>query len=448
MEATETKSLWSCRTKTGWCVVRVDGVQESMGGPRSVVVVPSVRGSSDLSFAGSPSRVLEESGFRLRYRKVSAEVARRMSSETRPEHETSSDDMQRPPAADPRQSEMFDIVPPVAPTQEADVAPWAWDAVVLNAGCGSASLALSGMGFSVVGVCRSDDEALANVRNGFAAIVADPSSWSPYGPARVVVCLRPRQASAPPEDADSRRDHADPRVEASVAVASRCGAEVLVIEVEGGRRGSERDLPRLRELVESSGLRAHHAVIDAQFLGVPQRRPTRFLVGIRVPESRSRAPFRWPNPTHGPRGCEGIEPFTSVRTALGLDGEWEQPAGEPNARTPVNVDLPAPTIGPGGLSSPIRRKSARGADPGEERRLSAEDLAALQGLPRGFCLSPVRDDGREPSAKERRAAESARMKSAATSIPPRLISAVVSAAFATIEASASWEKEVEGGKDR
>ena len=52
MDPIETRSLWSCRTKTGWCVVRVDGVQESMDGSRAVVVVPSVRGSSELSFAG------------------------------------------------------------------------------------------------------------------------------------------------------------------------------------------------------------------------------------------------------------------------------------------------------------------------------------------------------------------------------------------------------------
>lgn len=449
MDPIETRSLWSCRTKTGWCVVRVDGVQESMDGSRAVVVVPSVRGSSELSFAGSPSRVLDEAGFRLRYRKVSAEDARSMSSRSRAEiDDTAVVSVQRS-APDPRQSEMFDAGPSASNEVPPEREPWAWDAVVLNAGSGSASLALSGLGFSVVGVCSSVEEANANARNGFSAIVADTSSWLPYGAARVVVCQRPPQSGDPSsEERPSQRPAVDARVEAAVEVARRCGAEVLVIEVEGGRRGSERDLVRLRDLVEASGLRARHALIDAQLLGVPQRRPTRFLVGVRVPESSSRAPFLWPKPTHGPPGCDGLEPLVSVRRALGLDGEWEQPSGEPNARTPINVDLPAPTIGPGGLASPIRRRAEVGAEPAEERRLSSDDLAALQGLPARFHLSPVGHATEEASSKARRAAEAARMKSAATSIPPRLVAAVVSGALATIDAAASWGKEVEGGKDR
>lgn len=436
-------SLWSCRTAYGWCVVRVDGVQTGVEGD-SVVAVPARRGSHPMTFAGSPSREIQCEGFLIRYAPMTREEAERQCAASSPEAddpETTRPTENRP---HPRQLSLLDVAsPPPNGT-------WRWDSIVINAGVGSASFALARDGLVPVGVESEADDVASHRANGLDCIEADPASWAPWGRARLVLCLRPSSPTPPRREEEETEDGSpcpiDPRLECSVSVAVACGAQAIVVELEGGRRGSEKDRRRMAYLAERAGFRAYTSYIDPAFLGLPQRRPTCMMVAIRVPDEARRAPLKWPQPTHCPGISEGgMKPFETIRSALSLDGEWEGPCGEVASGDLLSVDLPAPTIGPKGLASRLRKASpAFSGEDEEARSLTSAELARLQGLPDGFSLGSLRQDESPGSKKSSRALEARRRRAASISFPPVLASAVASCALSAAGLAAEWLEKGEG----
>jgi DNA (cytosine-5)-methyltransferase 1 len=146
-----------------------------------------------------------------------------------------------------------------------------------------------------------------------------------------------------------------------------------------------------------AGYRVAWSVMDAKDYGVPQTRRRIFIVGIR---SDINATYKFPQPTHGPRGRQ---PWATQLDAIGEMPRW--PEGEFNTeafhwyylsrKRRYPWDRPSPCIvghwrhvplHP--MSPPLKRIDTdhwRFSHEGPARRLSYRECAALQGFPATFA---------------------------------------------------------------
>ena len=149
---------------------------------------------------------------------------------------------------------------------------------------------------------------------------------------------------------------------------------------------------------ESIGYRVHHQVVNAADYGVPQRRIRLLIVGVRADQSDTLCLS--PKPTHAdPEEANllGLKPWRSVGDALAHFPEPEKGRHIPNHECSkyklrfngylghryVEPSRPAPTV------------TARGDDrggvvvlhhPGNRRRMTARELAAVQSFPDDFVF--------------------------------------------------------------
>lgn len=126
-------------------------------------------------------------------------------------------------------------------------------------------------------------------------------------------------------------------------IAKESQARVVLMENVRGFPAS-----MIAQAFESAGYHCSWQILDAADYGVPQHRDRVFLVAFR--DERDRANWRWPEPTHAPRGnIFGLPPYRTVREALGLvggcaTGRKDGANGWQGMRL-VDVDEPGYTIG-------------------------------------------------------------------------------------------------------
>lgn len=223
--------------------------------------------------------------------------------------------------------------------------------------------------------------------------------------------------------ANRKRNDNDPRnylFREFIRLARALRPEVLIVENVSGIRSAAkgRFVAEIVRAIEEAGYRVHVEVLNAADFGVPQRRKRIFFVGV-MPGIQ----FRWPRPTHGPRG---ERPWVTVWEAIGdlppLDpggsadeysfppqtdyqrsvregavllynhesprhpkGTSEMiantPPGEPmykkfRQRVRLHPDLPSPTIVAGGI-----RPQFQFGHPTQPRGLTVRELARLQSFP-------------------------------------------------------------------
>lgn len=440
----ETRSLWRCPTQAGSCVVRVDAVQAASAAMSSaagsvpaeeyVVVVPAVRGSDPVRFQRG-SRQIRVSGFVRRYKRVSPESALAMVAGTSPPaaDRKRSEAKVSEAAGDVRQASMF----------EASPGPWVYDAVVFGSGVGGAASGLAAEGFTPVGFEGTPELAEAHRANGLPCLPS--ASGRPMAPVpegarvRLVFCAIPTYdpgaAGDAPGDAEGgegdERPRADPRVERAIEFAARHGASALIVEVSDGSRGSAGDAQAIAHAAQRSGFTTWVGRVDPAYLGLPRHRPTTFVVGLKIGRGERRS-FLWPLPTHAPGG-DPMRPFATIRSALNLEGEWADPDGGDGPAV-VGVDAVAPpfgSYGPKWMIRPVKEAA-------ESRRPTPGEVAALNGLPSGFCLCPEPAEAAKTAkgrAAQAKALAARRMRAAACSVPPTLARAIARAAMATLAAA-------------
>lgn len=444
-------------------MVRVDGVQISLiGDEEQVSVVPAVRGSSPMAFDGRRRRSMRMSGFLSRYASV----------EGTDEAALSVLNTRAAPVCEPRtreatvsekQREMFSRG---GSTPEE----WGYDAIVLNAGIGGPALGIQCAGLNPIGV-ESDPECAADHR-----LVAGPCecafipAWKPAGKAKLVFCAQPASpfivASTAKEDAEITDDTddtdvdvgdssgasddeeeggpgpvKDPRVAHAFTVATACGADVVIVEVSAAKRGNKRDLASIDSLAYRSGYKPFSRWISAEFLGLPQTRPTLMMVAMRIDkdDDPSNAWMRWPLPTHGPVGNLSLLPrFVSVRDALGLERSYlkddpDAPKDAPKTWR-IDVDAPSPTLTTSGLRAKITPDMELDGTKPEPWKLGLPQIATLQGLPAACGLTPPQP---QPASKKAEKAHAAllkrRTRAALAAFPPPLAEAIVTAALASFD---------------
>ncbi len=395
-------TVWECRTVAGTCVVRVEGVQPTLDRAReSVLVLPAMRGAPSLTFQGSDPRLLTVDGLRRRYRPTTAENAEKMVRSTRPaptrggrKKETKVDERQVELADASNKTGSQTSTPEVPPSE-----PWECDVIVLNAGIGGASIGVRALGLKPYGVDGDARSVEAHCANAGPCAWASSAFWEPSGPAKAVLCLRPTTRwqsgvvapetvvegqGAQGEEKEVREESsADPRQIAAFRVGRQCGAAIVLVEVKLGAATSK-DMDPLIVAASKEGYVAQRYRVDAAYLGLPQHRPTEFLIAFRGGGPATPGKFRGPPVAFAPLGnTGGLPSFRTVREALGLSGRFLTDA-EPN-RGPkgprLDIDAPSPPIRPPkGVAAKIT------ADPDTKdapppRALTTEELGILQGLP-------------------------------------------------------------------
>jgi len=106
--------------------------------------------------------------------------------------------------------------------------------------------------------------------------------------------------------------------------------------------------PVIAHAFEQAGYHCVWQILDAADYGVPQHRDRVFLVAFRV--MADRATWKWPAPTHAPRGnMFGLPSYRTVREALGLVGECatgrKDGANGWQGMRLIDVDQPGFTVG-------------------------------------------------------------------------------------------------------
>ena len=455
-EDPQTGSLWRHGGRKRMGVVRVEGMQAGMfGSVPTVLVADGIRGAMPLRF-GTRRPVAVEC-FRRRYRAIcDADATVWARGNKRKSGRGGQSIMDKEASvADGRQAVLGDGAVVGAPTTPGgNCVAWAFDAVVLNAGVGGASHGLALAGLRVVGVDADPEAARAHSANVSHCAIAEPLGWKPPPGARARVVFYALPTSFPREEMPEERQAKIPGEDDGVSAADRAkiiaswprrrrfgdafrlavelGAEALIVEVCGGRRGKDEDYEVIRDMATAGGFRAFVTQVDASFLGLPQVRPTRIVVALRVgPQA---APPRWPKPTHAPTGNTGdLAPFQSMRSALGLQGPFLHAGSDAVVKTGVlrvNVEAPSPTIGPKGL---VEKLVAEGADGTAmaPRSFSPDEVRALQGLPDSFTFGGVRPT----DAKKLTAWERDTMRHVATAFPPVLARGIAKSVLQCLDAA-------------
>lgn len=310
-------------------------------------------------------------------------------------------------------------------------------AIEICAGAGGLSLGLSRAGFDVLGVENDSDAVATHAEHCGPCELADATTWHPPHDADLVCGGIPCQ---PFSIAGKRLGIDDERGQLWVhlcRIADEAHARSLLIENVRGLTTTrdETGTTALRYLLQqlsARGWHTAHQILDAADYGVPQHRNRVFIVGFR--DERALRSFRWPSPTHAPRGnLFGLPPYVSVREALGLSGAyrhgrdegasgWQGQRNNAEKLAPLDaLDDHAPCVtatehkacvgfgSRGGKTGPRRcidrlaaagvleraattvdtsgRLSAAGHHTSNKAgavRLSVSQLATLQGFPRGW----------------------------------------------------------------
>lgn len=140
------------------------------------------------------------------------------------------------------------------------------------------------------------------------------------------------------------------------------------------------------------GYKVVYKLLNAADYGVPQNRQRVIIVGVRKDVD---AEFEYPAPTHSKDGKDGLEPWVSVREAIGRFPDPDEPNDIPNhvyskykmvmngymGKRPLNPDKPSPTI--------TARGDRKGGvvvhpHPSAARRMTAREVAAIQTFPDFF----------------------------------------------------------------
>lgn len=226
-------------------------------------------------------------------------------------------------------------------------------AIEICAGAGGLSLGLTRAGFDVLGVENNSDAVATHLEHCGPCELADATTWHPPHDADFVCGGIPCQ---PFSSAGKRLGLEDERGQLWVhlcRIADEARARALLIENVRGLTTTrdETGTTALRYLLQrlaARGWHTAHQILDAADYGVPQHRDRVFIVGFR--DERALRSFRWPAPTHAPRGnLLGLPPYVSVREALGLQGAYRNGRDEGakgwQGQRRLDVDDVAPTVG-------------------------------------------------------------------------------------------------------
>lgn len=281
-------------------------------------------------------------------------------------------------------------------------------AIEICAGAGGLSLGLTRAGFDVLGVENNSDAVATHLEHCGPCELADATTWHPPHDADLVCGGIPCQ---PFSSAGKRLGLEDERGQLWVhlcRIADEARASALLIENVRGLTTTrdETGTTALRYLLQqlaARGWHTAHQILDAADYGVPQHRDRVFIVGFR--NERALRAFRWPEPTHAPRGnLLGLPPYVSVREALGLQGAYRHGRDEGargwQGQRSLDVDDVAPTVGGRNNAEKLAaagvldraattvdtsgRREAAGHHTSNKSgavRLSVEHLALLQGFP-------------------------------------------------------------------
>lgn len=435
-------------------VVRVEGLQAGMfGSVPTVLVSDGVRGAMPLRFGVRRPVAIE--CFRRRYRAIGEAEATvwARGSERKGARGGRSVMDKEAGVVDERQTALGEVVAAGGASSGGNCVAWAFDAVVLNAGVGGVSHGLAQEGLRVVGVDEDPEAARAHCANVSHCAIAEPLGWKPPPGARARLVFYalppafPREEMPPEKQAQiATEDEGITATERAKIIAGwprrrrfadalrlgvELGAEAVIVEVCGGRRGKDEDYEFVRDMAAAGKFRAFVTQVDASFLGLPQTRPTRIVVALRVgPQA---APPRWPKPTHAPaNNTGGLLPFQSMRAALGLEGVFLHSGSDAVVKTGVqrvNVEAPAPTIGPKGIAEKLVPEGPDGAA-AAPRSFSPDEVRALQGLPDSFTFGGVRPT----DAKKLAAWERDSMRQVATAFPPLLARALAASVLRCLDA--------------
>lgn len=389
-------SLWSCGTTAGHCIVRIVGLQKALlGEPDRVVFLAATTSGGTLHFSAEIVRSLTLSGFLRRYRPVDRPEAEAQAYATSLTKQSQAEPTVTSSPHDPRQVEMsFNAAAAATPDPKES---WDYDAIVLNAGiCGG--LALRAVGLRPLAVDLNHDSVSIHERVAGPAVVGNPIAWCPSGTARLVLALNPSTlvdaefplSSSEMEGADEPDEQLlaikDPRRKSAIGAlrtAHDCGAKHLLLEVRGGGRGSIDLLTWIEQQASDYEFSTRRIRVDPAYWGLPQTRPTDWLLCSQV-ELKSVLPI--PKFSHGPRGnLVGLPPFSSVREALGLSGNFvgrpsSQPPGAAKFRDAVDVEGPANTIRCLGLAERLYPEVGVDQEP-VAVPLTVDQIARLQGVP-------------------------------------------------------------------
>lgn len=281
-------------------------------------------------------------------------------------------------------------------------------AIDVCAGAGGLSLGLSRAGFDVLGVELDDVAASFHHKHFGPCETADVTTWSPTAHVDLVCGGVPCQ---PFSSAGARLGFYDPRGSlfvhlVRIAVEARADAVVLENVVgltnwEGGRA-----LREICDAFRAAGF-AHvqHCVLNAADYGVPQHRRRLFVVGF-----RTRVPFTWPTPTHGP-SLWASAPWVSVRTALGLGPgrfdvgkvPWSTSEHLTGMRM-LNVDEPGRTVRCGDNQEHLARLEAPSPTIGAAGNgvMNGKVRRELLDMPSPTITTRAYDEGRDAARPSRR----------------------------------------------
>lgn len=255
-------------------------------------------------------------------------------------------------------------------------------AIDVCAGAGGLSLGLQRAGWDVLGVEHDADACATHRAQVGPCEHADIREWHPPGPVEFVAGGVPCQ---PFSQAGQRLGTADPRGQLYLhllRIAKEAEAKAIMLEMRGL---IYRGLAEVRAEFERQGWITTWALLDAANFGVPQHRRRLFLVGFRAP-----LPFQFPVPTHGPWGLLGLDPWVTVREALGLSGSYTAgrlPGKGWQGMRCLDVEAPSYTVGGTvqELLAPLDRPAPCVSAGGTERGGGAEPFVnqrqreALQG---------------------------------------------------------------------
>jgi DNA (cytosine-5)-methyltransferase 1 len=247
-----------------------------------------------------------------------------------------------------------------------NTAPTALD---LCAGAGGLSLGLKRAGWSVLGV-EHDADAVATHRSQVGPCdLADLREWHPQGRVKAVVGGVPCQTFSYAGFGEGTEDPRGQLYLEMLRIANEADADAFILENVRGL--ITRGLDKIRTDAEERGWLTRWALLDAADFGVPQHRRRVFLLG-----TRKAVRWTWPTPTHGPAGLLGLQPWVTVRQAVGIPYDRPAPTitGREHAAAGANLGSR------GGVARARRAGDVMGC------KLTLEQCAALQGFPAGFAF--------------------------------------------------------------